>query len=72
MGKKERTQLHHFVTYGLTSSVFRLFKIRGIDVNMKDITGQTPLHDAAYNGHVKISRHLLWHDAKVMFELLKA
>ena len=50
---------------GLTTSVKRLLSIRNINVNLKDVSGDTPLHWAAYNGHVEIARLLLQNGADV-------
>jgi hypothetical protein len=61
-----RTQLHHCAINGLTTSVKRLLSIRNINVNVKDdVSGWTPLHWAAYNGHVEITRLLLQNGAEV-------
>jgi hypothetical protein len=60
------TQLHHCAVNGLTTSVIRLLSIRNINVNVKDdVSGDTPLHDAAYNGHIKIAHLLLQNGAEV-------
>jgi hypothetical protein len=59
LGKWRRTQLHFCTREGLTSSVKRLLSIRNINVNVKDRFGETPLHDAALNGHIEIARLLL-------------
>jgi len=50
---------------GLTTSVKRLLSIRNINVNVKDVYGWTPLHCAAANGHVEITRLLLQNGADV-------
>ena len=66
LGWRGRTQLHHCVENGLTTSVKRLLSIRNINVNVKDdMFGSTPLHLAAYNGHIEISRLLLQNGADV-------
>jgi hypothetical protein len=45
LGRRGRTQLHHCVENGLTTSVKRLLSIRNINVNVKDDEyGETPLH----------------------------
>jgi hypothetical protein len=60
------TQLHHCAVNGLTTSVIRLLSIRNINVNVKDDeNGSTPLHRAAANGHIEISRLLLQNGADV-------
>jgi ankyrin repeat protein len=61
-----RTQLHHCAINGLTTSVKRLLSIRNINVNVKDdLREYTPLHFAAWNGHVEIARLLLQNGAEV-------
>jgi hypothetical protein len=65
LGRRGRTQLHHCAMNGLTSSVKRLLSIRNINVNVKDLYGKTPLHEAAINGHVEIARLLLQNGAEV-------
>jgi hypothetical protein len=66
LGRRGETQLHHCARKGLTTSVKRLLSIRNINVNMKDFRfGRTPLHWAAYNGHVEITRLLLQNGADV-------
>jgi hypothetical protein len=65
MGDTGETQLHHCARNGLTTSVKRLLSIRNINVNLKDISGDTPLHDAAYYGHIEITRLLLQNGAYV-------
>ena len=64
-GRLGKTQLNNCAKNGFTSSVKRLLSIRNINVNVKDDeTGSTPLHWAAYNGHVEIAR-LLQNGAEV-------
>ena len=63
LGESGETQLHHCARNGLTTSVKRLLSIRNITVNVKNVHGSTPLHDAAYNGHVEIARLLLQNGA---------
>jgi hypothetical protein len=66
LGRRGRTQLHFCADKGLTTSVKRLLSIRNINVNVKDDEyGETPLHCAAYNGHVEIARLLLQNGAEV-------
>jgi hypothetical protein len=65
LGRWGRTQLHHCAKNGLTTSVKRLLSIRNINVNVKDDWNETPLHWAAYNGHVEIARLLLQNGADV-------
>jgi hypothetical protein len=66
LGERGQTQLHHCVRKGLTSSVKRLLSIRNINVNVKnDWNGSTPLHWAAWNGHIEIVRLLLQNGAEV-------
>jgi hypothetical protein len=65
LGRRGRTQLHHCAENGLTTSVKRLLSIRNINVNLKDVYGSTPLHWAALNGHIEITRLLLQNGADV-------
>jgi hypothetical protein len=65
LGRWGKTQLHHCAENGFTTSVIRLLSIRNINVNVKDVDGWTPLHDAARNGHIEIARLLLQNGAKV-------
>ena len=65
LGERGRTQLHHCAINGLTTSVKRLLSIRNITVNVKDVSGYTPLHYAARNGHIEITRLLLQNGAEV-------
>jgi hypothetical protein len=66
LGRYGRTQLHHCVENGLTTSVKRLLSIRNINVNVKEYwSGRTPLHYAAENGRVEIVRLLLQSGAEV-------
>jgi ankyrin repeat protein len=66
LGRYGRTQLHHCAENGLTTSVKRLLSIRNINVNVKeDWDGSTPLHWAAWKGHIEIARLLLQNGAEV-------
>ena len=66
LGRWGDTQLHFCVRKGLTTSVKRLLSIRNINVNVKDdLSGATPLHYAAGNGHIEIARLLLENGADV-------
>jgi hypothetical protein len=66
LGRSEQTQLHFCVMNGWTSRVKRLLSIRNINVNVKeDMDGETPLHYAAWKGHVEIARLLLQNGADV-------
>jgi hypothetical protein len=65
LGRRGKTQLHHCAENGLTTSVIRLLSIRNINVNLKDVSGFTPLHWAARNGHIEIARLLLQNGADV-------
>jgi hypothetical protein len=66
LGWRGFTQLHNCAEKGLTTSVKRLLSIRNINLNVKDVgDGWTPLHWAAYNGHIEISRLLLQNGAEV-------
>jgi hypothetical protein len=65
LGRWGRTQLHFCARNGLTTSVKRLLSIRNINVNVKDVNGETPLHYAAANSHVEIARLLLQNGADV-------
>jgi hypothetical protein len=63
--RRGRKQLHFCAENGFTSSVKRLLSIRNINVNVKDDWNETPLHWAAYNGHIEIARLLLQNGAEV-------
>jgi hypothetical protein len=65
LGERGETQLHHCARKGLTTSVRRLLSIRNITVNVKDVNGETPLHWAAWKGHIEIARLLLQNGAEV-------
>jgi hypothetical protein len=65
LGRRGIAQLHHCVENGLTSSVKRILSIRNINVNVKNVNGNTPLHYAVRNGHVEITRLLLENGAEV-------
>jgi hypothetical protein len=65
LGERGLTQLHHCARNGFTTSVKRLLSIRNINVNVKDVDGRTPLHDAVLNGHIEIARLLLQNGAEV-------
>jgi hypothetical protein len=65
LGWRGMTQLHFCVENGLTTSVKRLLSIRNINVNVKDVSGSTPLNDAALNGHIEISLLLLQNGAEM-------
>ena len=65
LGRRGRTQLHHCAINRLTTSVKRLLSIRNINVNVKDVNGETPLHFTAWIGHVGIARLLLQNGADV-------
>jgi hypothetical protein len=65
LGRYGRTQLHHCAKNGLIYSVNRLLSIRNINVNMKNVNGWTPLHEAAFKGHIEIARLLLQNGAEV-------
>ena len=64
--RRGKTQLHHCAREGFTTSVKRLLSIRNINVYVKDDKDRsTPLHDAAYNGHVEIANLLLQNGAEL-------
>jgi hypothetical protein len=65
LGSYGRTQLHFCARNGLTTRVKRLLSIRNINVNVKDVSGSTPLHLAAYNGRIEIARLLLQNGAEL-------
>jgi hypothetical protein len=65
LGWWERTQLHFCAQKGFTTSVKRLLSIRNINVNVKAVSGDTPLHYAVRNGHIEIVRLLLQNGAEV-------
>jgi hypothetical protein len=54
-----QTQLHYYCWKGKTSSVARMLEMRSIDVEAKDVIGETCLHNASDNGHLAICRLLI-------------
>jgi ankyrin repeat protein len=52
------TGIHLAASFGLTKSLSMLLKLRA-DINLKDISGHTPLLSAAKNGHYQVVRLLL-------------
>jgi ankyrin repeat protein len=64
-GKYGLTQLNYFASEGMTESVNRMLLIKGIEIESKDVLVNTPLMNAAYNGHVEICILLLDHGAKI-------
>jgi hypothetical protein len=63
--KRGLTQLNYFAWKGMIESVNRMLLIKGIDIESKSKIGNTPLNNAALNGHVKICKLLLEHGAKI-------
>jgi hypothetical protein len=59
------TQLNYFALNGMTESVKRMLLIKGIEIESKDIYGNTPLNNAALIGRIKICKLLLDHGAKI-------
>jgi hypothetical protein len=64
-GKYGMTQLNYFAWKGMISSVNRMLLMKGIDVESRDVDGNTPLILAAFNGHIEIVEMLLNHGAKI-------
>jgi hypothetical protein len=64
-GKFELTQLNYFAWKGMTSSVNRMLLMKGIDVESRDVNGNNPLMNAAFEGHIEIVEILLNHGAKI-------
>jgi hypothetical protein len=64
-GKSELTQLNYFAWKGMTSSVNRMLLMKGIDVESRDVNGNNPLMNAAFEGHIEIVEILLNHGAKI-------
>jgi len=64
-GRNGRTQLHYFAWKGMKSSVNRMLLMKGIEVESRDIYGNTPLILALYGGHIEIVKILLNHGAKI-------
>jgi hypothetical protein len=64
-GKFELTQLHYFARNGMTSSLKRMLLMRGIDVESRNVYGNTPLINAAFKGRVEIAEILISHGAKI-------
>jgi ankyrin repeat protein len=59
------TQLNYFASEGMTESVNRMLLIKGIEIESKSKNGNTPLMNAAFNGHVDVCKLLLDHGAKI-------
>jgi hypothetical protein len=59
------TQLNYFARKGMTESVNRMLLIKGIEIESKDVDGDTPLMNAAGCGHVDVCKVLLDHGAKI-------
>jgi ankyrin repeat protein len=64
-GKYGLTQLNYFANEGMIESVNRMLLIKGIEIESKDVGGNTPLINAAAYGHVEICKLLLDHGAKI-------
>jgi hypothetical protein len=64
-GKYGLTQLNYFAGMGMIESVKRMLLIKGIEIESKDMFGNTPLMNAALRGHVEICKLLLDHGAKI-------
>jgi hypothetical protein len=64
-GKYGCTQLNYFASEGMTESVNRMLLMKGIEIESKDIFGNTPLILAALKGHIEICKLLLDHGAKI-------
>jgi len=63
--KYGRTQLSCFAWNGMISSVNRMLSMKGIDVEYRNVYGDTPLRNAANNGLFEIVEMLLNHGAKI-------
>jgi hypothetical protein len=59
------TQLNYFAWKGMIESVNRMLLIKGIEIESKDMFGDTPLILAALRGSVEICKLLLEHGAKI-------
>lgn len=57
---REETHLHRAARHG-SLGVVKLLVDRGARVNARDKVGRTPLHGAAYKGHVEIVDYLVEH-----------
>ena len=64
-GKCGCTQLNYFANEGMIESVNRMLLIKGIEIESKSKNGNTPLMNAAFNGHVDICNVLLDRGAKI-------
>jgi ankyrin repeat protein len=64
-GKDGMTQLNYFAWKGMKSSVNRMLLMKGIDVESRDVDGNTPLINTAFNCNIKIVEMLLNHGAKI-------
>jgi hypothetical protein len=64
-GRFEMTQLHYFARSGMISSVNRMLSMKGIEVESRNIYGDTPLILASFGGHIEIVDILLNHGAKI-------
>ena len=64
-GKDGLTQLNCFANNGMISSLNRMLLMKGIDVESRDVNGNTPLINAAFKGRVEIAEILISHGAKI-------
>ena len=64
-GKYGRTQLSCFAWNGMISSVNRMLSMKGIDVESRNVYGDTPLINAAAYGFIEIVEMLLNHGARI-------
>jgi vacuolar-type H+-ATPase subunit H len=64
-GKYGMTQLNYFACKGMISSVNRMLLMKGIDVESRDVYGDTPLTNAAAYGIIEIVEMLLNHGARI-------
>ena len=59
-----RTPLHYAIEHGQLKA-FKLFIDKAMDKTPVDKCGDTPLHDAAYNGHLHVYQGIMQHSEHI-------